>query len=85
MNKRFLGVLVFAFVVASVASLMLYRLLNRPQPTKAATSMTQIVIATHDLEVGMVLKENDVQLSDWPGSPPAGASTRVQVLPKRSS
>jgi pilus assembly protein CpaB len=80
MNKRFLGVLAFAFVVASVASLMLYRLLNRPQPTKAATAMSQIAIAARDLEVGTVLKEQDVQLADWPGPPPVGASTRVQDL-----
>ncbi|HTX37781.1 MAG TPA: Flp pilus assembly protein CpaB [Bryobacteraceae bacterium] len=80
MNKRFLGVLAFAFVVASVASLMLYRLLNRPQPTKAATVMTQIALATRDLEVGTVLKESDVQLADWAGPAPAGSSTRVQDL-----
>jgi pilus assembly protein CpaB len=80
MNKRFLGVLVFAFVVASVASLMLYRLLNRPQTTKAATAMSQIALATRDLEVGYVLKEPDVQLADWPGPAPAGSSTRVQDL-----
>ncbi len=80
MNKRFLGVLVFAFVVASVASLMLYRLLNRPQPTKAASAMSQIAIATRNLEVGSVLKEQDIQLADWPGPAPAGSSTRVQDL-----
>jgi pilus assembly protein CpaB len=80
MNKRFLGVLVFAFVVASVASLMLYRLLNRPQTTKAAAVTTQIVLASHDLEVGAVLKEQDVQLADWPGPSPAGASTKAQDL-----
>ncbi len=80
MNKRFLGVLAFAFVVASVASLMLYRLLNRPQATKAATVMTQVALATRDLEVGTVLKESDVQLADWAGSAPAGSSTRVQDL-----
>jgi len=78
MNKRFLGVLFFAFVVASVASLMLYRLLNRPQTTKAAPITTQIVLASHDLEVGSVIKETDVQLADWPGQPPAGASTKPQ-------
>jgi len=80
MNKRFLGVLVFAFVVASVASLMLYRLLNRPQTTRAAAAMTQIVLAAHDLELGQVLKEQDVQLADWPGPVPAGATTHPQDL-----
>ena len=79
MNKRFLGVLIFAFVVASVASLMLYRLLlNRPQSAKAAQPAVQIVLATHDLEVGTVLKEEDVKLADWPGAVPAGAATKPQ-------
>jgi pilus assembly protein CpaB len=73
-------VLVFAFVVASVASLMLYRLLNRPQSSKPTTAMSQIAIATRDLEVGTVLKEQDVQLAEWPSSAPAGSSTRVQDL-----
>lgn len=79
MNKRFAGVLIFAFVVASVASLLLYRLLlNRPQAAKAAPAMTQIVLATRDIEVGTVLKEEDVKLADWPGPIPTGAAMKSQ-------
>jgi pilus assembly protein CpaB len=79
MNKRFVGVLIFAFVVASVASLMLYRLLlNRPQSAKAAQSTVQIVLATRDIEAGTVLKEEDVKLSDWPGAIPTGAAGKTQ-------
>jgi pilus assembly protein CpaB len=79
MNKRFIGVLIFAFVVASVASLMLYRLLlNRPQSAKAAQSAVQIVLATRDIEVGTVLKEDDVRLSDWPAAVPMGAAGKTQ-------
>jgi pilus assembly protein CpaB len=79
MNKRFVGVLIFAFVVASVASLMLYRLLlNRPQSAKAAQTTVQLVLATRDIEVGTVLKEEDVKLSDWPGAIPAGAAAKAQ-------
>jgi pilus assembly protein CpaB len=79
MNKRFLGVLIFAFVVASVASLALYRLLmSRPQQAKAAVATVQIVLANHDLEVGTVLKEEDVKLMEWPGSLPTGATVKTQ-------
>ncbi len=79
MNKRFVGVLIFAFIVASVASLLLYRLLlNRPQSAKAAPAMAQIVLSTRDIEVGTVLKEEDVKLSDWPGSVPMGAAAKTQ-------
>jgi len=78
MNKRFVGVLLFATIVATVASLLLYRLLiNRPQPAKAAMSTTQIVLAMRDIDVGTVLKEEDVKLSDWPGSVPVGAQTKT--------
>ena len=78
MNKRFVGVLIFAFVVASVASLLLYRLLlNRPASAKAAASTVQIVLATRDIEVGAVLKEQDVQLSEWPGAVPLGSATKA--------
>lgn len=81
MNKRFLGVLIFAFVVASGASLLLYRLLiNRPQTSRAAPASTHIVLAARDLEVGTVLKDEDVKLADWPGPPPAGSSVRTQDI-----
>jgi pilus assembly protein CpaB len=81
MNKRFVGVLTFAFLVAAGASLVLYRvLINRPQTTKAAAAMVHVVLATKDLEVGIVLKEDDVKLADWPGAIPLGASTKVQDL-----
>jgi pilus assembly protein CpaB len=82
MNKRFLGVLVFAFVVASGASLLLYRLLsNRPQQqAKTAPATTRIVLATRDLEPGTVLKDDDLKLTDWAGPVPNGASTRPQDL-----
>lgn len=79
MNKRFIGVLLFATIVATVASLLLYRLLiNRPQTTKAAVTTTQIVLASRDIDVGTVLKEEDVKLADWPGSVPVGASMKTQ-------
>ena len=81
MNKRFIGVLSFAFLVAAGASLVLYRvLLNRPQTTKAAPASVQIALASHDLELGMVLKDADVKVTDWPGAVPLGATTKVQDL-----
>jgi pilus assembly protein CpaB len=79
MNKRFVGVLIFAFVVASGASFMLYSLLVKraqaPQATAPAT--TQIVVATKDLDVGAVIKPDDVKLADWTGPLPAGAILHV--------
>jgi pilus assembly protein CpaB len=79
MNKRFVAVLIFAFVVASGASLLLYRLMaNRPQTAKAAAPTVKVVVAARDLEVGAVLKEEDLKLDEWTGSPPAGSTSRIQ-------
>jgi pilus assembly protein CpaB len=81
MNKRFIGVLSFAFIVAAGASLVLYRvLINRPQTTKAAVTAVQIALAANDLEVGTVLKETDIKLSDWPGQVPQGATSKPADL-----
>ena len=82
MNKRFVGVLVFAFVVASVASLLLYKVLvNRPQTAKAAApATTQVVLAAHTLEAGTVLKEDDIKLTPWGGVVPPGAVVKVQDI-----
>src|SRR5580658_9655320 len=84
MNKRFAGVLMFAFVVAALGGLITYRsLMGRPQPAKAAAPNMQIVLAAKDLEVGSVIKDGDVQLGDWAGAPPAGAATKVEDLKGR--
>jgi len=82
MTKRFVGVLIFAFVVASAASLLLYRFLasSRPQAATAAPPMAHLVVAAKDLELGRVLKEDDVKVADWPGGIPLGAAVKVQDL-----
>ena len=46
MNKRFVGVLIFAFIVASGVSMVFYRLLvNRPQTAKAGPATVRIALA----------------------------------------
>jgi len=82
MTKRFVGVLIFAFVVASAASMLLYRFLasSRPQAASAAPATAHLVVASKDLEIGRVLKEDDVKVSDWPGGVPVGAVVRVEDL-----
>ena len=81
MNKRFLGVLTFAFLVAAGASLVLYRvLINLPVPTTTGPALAQVAVATKDLEVGTVLKADDVKVADWPGAIPVGATTDISKI-----
>jgi len=79
MNKRFVGVLVFAAVVALAVSSLLYRALknNSQQPVAVATT-SKIAVAAKDLDVGAVIKEDDVKLEDWTGPFPEGSTSRPQ-------
>jgi pilus assembly protein CpaB len=81
MNKRFVGVLVFAAVVALAVSSLLYRALknNSQQPVAVATT-SKIAVAAKDLDVGAVIKEDDVKLEDWTGPFPEGSTSRPQEL-----
>jgi pilus assembly protein CpaB len=84
MNKRFAGVLMFAFLVAALGGLVTYRsLMGRPQPAKAAAPTVQIAVATKDLEVGSIVKDGDIQLGDWAGAVPLGASAKLEDLKGR--
>lgn len=74
----------FAFVVAAAGGLITYRsLMGRPQPAKAAAPTVQIALAAKDLEVGSILKEGDIQLADWAGAVPAGATNKIEDLKGR--
>jgi pilus assembly protein CpaB len=81
-NKRFIGVLIFAFVIAASGGLLTYRsLLNRaPSPKAAAPPTAKIVLAAHDVEAGVVLSDDDIKLADWPGSVPAGSFSSVKDI-----
>ena len=81
MNKRFLAVLAFAFIVALGASLMLYRLTSKNgQTTKAAPAAIKLALAARDLELGTLLREEDIAVTDWPGAVPLGSATKTQDL-----
>jgi len=81
MNKRFVAVLIFAFIVATGASLTLYRLTsNHSQPARAAAPTVKLALASRDLELGSILRDSDIVLADWPGEAPAGTSFHTQDL-----
>jgi pilus assembly protein CpaB len=81
MNKRFVAVLIFAFIVATGASFTLYRLTsNDSQRARAAAPTVKLVLASRDLELGTILRDSDIVLTDWLGEMPTGASAQTQDL-----
>ena len=73
MNQRFISVLVFAFIVAAGASLLLYRLMAARVTTKGAAPTTKVILAARNLELGTLVKDPDVKVGDWSGNVPPGA------------
>jgi len=73
MNQRFISVLVFAFVVAGCASLLLYRLTVSHQNAQAAPVTTKALVAARNLELGAIIKDADVKDAAWLGPLPTNA------------
>jgi len=78
MNQRFISVLVFAFVVAAGASLLLYRLMAARVPPKQTIVTQKVIVAAHNMEVGAMIKDSDLKLGDWTGPLPQNAMTKKE-------
>ena len=78
MNQRFISVLVFAFVVAAGASLLLYRLMAARVPAKANVPTQKVILAAHNMEVGAMIKDSDLKTGDWSGALPQNAMTKKE-------
>jgi pilus assembly protein CpaB len=78
MNQRFISVLVFAFIVAAGASLLLYRLMAARVPTKQNLPTQKVIMAAHNLEVGAMIKDSDLKVGDWTGTLPPNAMTKKE-------
>lgn len=71
MNRRLVSVLFFALIVASVTSFLVYRLIlvrvqSQSQGKTVATS--KLLVAKHDLQVGTLIRDADVEEVSW-GAP----------------
>jgi len=80
MNKRFVSVLIFAFLVAGCASLLLYRLTLNSISTKAAAPVAKALVAAHNLDVGTLIHDPDIKSIPWPGPIPANAIRKKEDI-----
>ena len=85
MNRRLLGVFVFALAVASVTSFAVYRLIvtHVQSPAAPAVAPTKLVVASHDLQVGALIHDSDLQEVAWSGAVPGHALKSRQQLAGR--
>lgn len=78
MSKRFISVLVFALVVSTGATLLVYKLFSSRMSAEAKPSTTPVMVAAHNLPVGTMIGEVDLKTGAWSGSLPAGAVLRKE-------
>jgi pilus assembly protein CpaB len=78
MNRRLVSVLIFALVVASVTSYLVYRLiLVRVQSQGHPVATNVLVVASHDLQVGVLIHDSDLQEMPWSAPIPEQAIKTV--------
>jgi pilus assembly protein CpaB len=77
MNRRFISVLMFAFVVAGGASLVLYKLVIGHVSASAPAATSSILVAAKNLDLGSVIGDGDLRVTAWPGAVPEGAITKL--------
>lgn len=76
MKQRLVIVLMFALVIAGAASALLYRVISS-QLTANRTVTTQVVVAARNLASGELIKDGDVRMADFAGTPPVGTLVSV--------
>ena len=83
MNRRLISVLLFALVVASLTSYVLYRVIlvrvqSQGQGRTVATN--RLVVAKHDIQVGAVIQASDLDEVAWGGPIPDEALKNISDI-----
>jgi len=73
MNGRLITVLVFALVVASAASFAVYHFLASGIKQPTVVTQTKLLVASRDLDAGVLLKDGDLREMPWSGDLPANS------------
>jgi pilus assembly protein CpaB len=84
MNRRLLIILLCAFLVAAGASYLVYRVAgNQIRAAGAQKPTSKIVVAARDLQIGTLIHESDLRMSDWTGALPKGAMIKADTAVNR--
>lgn len=73
MNRRLLTILLVAFVIASVCTFLVYRILGHMVVASKPVSTTRVVAAATDIKLGTVLTAADLTTTEIAGTTPKGA------------
>ena len=79
MNSRITVILVVALLISGGATFLVYRVvLAHARGTSADT--TQVVLAARNIDVGMLIKSEDLTMGTWTGALPKGVQAKQDTL-----
>lgn len=73
MNRKLSTILLLAFLVAAVASYVVYRVAGKQMHPVLAPVTTQILVPARNLPIGTLIRDADLTTGKWLGPPPKGA------------
>jgi pilus assembly protein CpaB len=76
MDKRFLSLITFALIMSGLVSLLIYRMVAARITASSQAPTSKVLVATHNLEIGALLRADDLKSVDWAGPVPQ------QIVPK---
>lgn len=80
MNRRLLTILLISFAVASMCSLLVYRLVGNSVAANHKASSTRIVAASGDIKLGTVLSSSNLTTIEIAGTLPKGAILKPESV-----
>ncbi len=73
MRKRLTMILLIALIVAAGGSFVVYRMVQtRLAASDPSLALSRVLVASRDLQVGTMLRDEDVSLERWAGKPAPG-------------
>jgi pilus assembly protein CpaB len=72
MRKRLVIIFLIALIVAAGGTYIVYRMVQTRMAPDPSLSFSRVLIASRDLQVGTMLRQEDISVERWAGKPVAG-------------
>jgi len=80
MNTRLLTVIALALGVASAATYLVNRMIENRLVASATGNVTPVLLAGRNIELGSILKNEDLRVGEWKGTVPPGMAVKKETL-----
>jgi pilus assembly protein CpaB len=84
MNRRALIIVTCALVLSACASYLVYTAVGSRVNAAKAPPSVKLVVAARDLAAGTLIRDADLRIADWFGSPPARRDPQRDTLRNRA-